>query len=266
MAAPRDAPDAERPPTLAIDAAGVATIRLNRPRHHNRLEPGDVGVLRDIIRSVAASKAARVAVVAASGRTFSAGYDLADLGKPGSERADEGIAILAETIDELEACPVPTVAALNGPVFGGGTDLALACDFRVGTPACGLRMPAAQFGLHYYHGGMRRYVTRLGLGAAKRLFLLAETIDAGEMRQIGFLDEIVPDADALVARVDEIARAICGATDHAVVASMKACLNRIAAGDMDPSQAEQAWARTRRSPQVGQAVTAARARPPRVRP
>ncbi|MBV9813576.1 MAG: enoyl-CoA hydratase/isomerase family protein [Acetobacteraceae bacterium] len=200
----------------------------------------------------------RVLVVSARGRSFSAGYDLADLGRPGRGREADGLALLAETVAALATCRVPSVAALNGPVFGGATDLALACDFRIGVASCKLRMPAAQFGLHYYHGGLQRYVERLGLGAAKRLFLLAATVDAEELHRIGYLDEIVPEAAALTARTAEIAASLAAAADPQVLQSMKACLNRIAAGDRDPTQADEAWARTRRSAAVGRAVAAAR--------
>ena len=100
--------------------------------------------------------------------------------------------------------------------------IALACDFRIGTSACRMTMLVARFGLHYYHGGMRRYVARLGLGAAKRLFLLGETLGAEAMRQIGFLDEIVPDADALAARASQMAEAVLGAADPGVIAEHEA--------------------------------------------
>ena len=66
---------------------------------------------------------------------------------------------------------LPTICALNGGVYGGSTDMALSCDFRIGVEGITMFMPAARLGLHYYAGGMRRYVARLGLGAAKKLFL-----------------------------------------------------------------------------------------------
>jgi enoyl-CoA hydratase len=255
--------DSGSPPSLMIDQSGVATVRLNRPRQHNRLDPADVGILRDIVARIDAAPAARVAIVTASGNTFSSGYDLADLGVSGGAHESTGIAILAETMDELERCRVPTIAALNGPVFGGGTDLALACDFRIGTSACRMAMPAARFGLHYYHGGMRRYISRLGLGAAKRLFLLGETLEAEAMREIGFLDEIVPNADALAARAQEMAEAVLSAAEPGVIASMKRALNRIAAAEMDPSDADAEWRRTRRSADVARMVAAVRQKPRR---
>ncbi len=246
-------------PTLTIEH-GLATIRLNRPRHHNRLEPADIPALDALLDRIAHDPTARVAVLRATGKSFCAGYDLADLGKPMTDGVEEaGIGSLAAVIDRLEQCRLPIICALNGPVFGGGTDLALACDFRLGVAGIRMLMPAAKFGLHYYHSGMRRYVARLGLGPAKRLFLLGEPIDAEEMLRIGYLDEILPDQAALEARVAAMAEILLQAASAPVIESMKRALNRIAAGDMDPTEADAAWRATRRSPAVGAAVAAARA-------
>lgn len=254
--------DHQQSPSLVVDHAGVATIRLHRPAHHNRLEPDDITILRDLMIEIDRDSAVRVAVLAASGRTFCSGYNLSDLGQPASGGEDElrGVGALADMIDRLESCRVPTICALNGPVYGGGTDLALACDFRIGVPACRLMMPAGRFGLHYYHGGMRRYVERLGLGPAKRLFLLGDTLDAEAMVRIGYLDEVVRDLDALVSRTRQIVATLLEAADDGVIHSMKRSLNRIAAGDLDPTDADAAWTRTRHSPAVGAAVAAERAR------
>ena len=147
-----------------------------------------------------------------------------------------------------------------GGVYGGGTDLGLACDFRIGVAGARMMMPAGQIGLHYYAGGIRRYVTRMGPGAAKRLFLLGETVDATEMLRIGYLDEIVPDLDALKARVDTIADLIAGAPSAEVIQGMKRAINRVAAADMDPTEADAASAASRRSPVVAAAVAARLAR------
>jgi enoyl-CoA hydratase/carnithine racemase len=233
-------------------AAGRATIRLNRPTHHNRLERADFAAMAEMIDRVDADEAVRVLVLTATGKTFCAGYDLKDLA--GSQGEAPGNGAFVAMVDKVEACRVPVICALNGPVYGGGTDLALACDIRIGVLACRILMPAGRFGLHYYHSGMRRYVTRLGLGAAKRLFLLGETLDTEEMRRIGYLDEIVADEVALAARVDAMAGAVCAAASAGVICSMKRELNRIAAGDMDAAVADAAWGVSRRSAEVAAAV------------
>src|SRR5260370_42637681 len=98
-------------------------------------------------------------------------------------------------VDRLEDLRLPTICALNGSVYGGATDLALACDFRIGVEGMELGMPASRLGVHYYLSGMRRYVTRLGLGAAKRLFLTGVPLGAGAWLETGDLAEGGPAAD-----------------------------------------------------------------------
>ena len=134
-------------------------------------------------------------------------------------------------LDALEALPFVTIAALNGSVYGGATDLALCCDLRIGAPGCRMFMPAARFGLVYYAGGLRRYVSRLGLNAAKKLFLTAMTIEAEEMLRIGFLTEIV-ERDSLRERVNAVLEAV-RQTEPVAVRTMKRHLNQIGEGRFD---------------------------------
>jgi enoyl-CoA hydratase/carnithine racemase len=126
---------------------------------------------------------------------------------------------------------VPTIAALNGGVYGGATDLALACDFRIGVTGMRLLMPAARLGIVYYPSGIRRYVTRLGVAAAKKLFMTARPIDADEMLGIGYLDEIVAPED-LMTRVEALA-ATLAANAPLAVAGLKRAINEAAAGALD---------------------------------
>ena len=158
-------------PLLTHDAPGRATITLNRPQHANRLHREDLLALQAHISALAADPLLRVVVLTGNGPHFCAGFNLQELGQADAAGADPQL--FEHTVDALEALPVPTIARLNGGVFGGATDLALACDFRVGVQGMRLRMPAARIGLHYYASGLQRYVSRLGLAAAKRLFLLA---------------------------------------------------------------------------------------------
>lgn len=211
-------------PELTTGADGVATIRLRRPQHLNRLHREDLLALQAHLQRLAAEPA-RVLVLTGEGRAFCAGFNLDELDGAGDPQLFE------RTVDLLEALPLPTIARLNGSVYGGATDLALACDFRVGVATMELRMPAARLGLHYYPNGLRRYVSRLGLQAAKRLFLLAETVGADELRAIGYLDACVA-PEQLDAEVARIAAALAAGAPLAV-RGMKATLDEIARGDMD---------------------------------
>jgi enoyl-CoA hydratase/carnithine racemase len=218
--------DGGTPPLLARDGNGAATLTLNRPRHLNRLHREDLAVLRDHIAALAADDSLRVLVLTGAGRAFCAGFNLQELAQADAGGTDPRL--FEHTVDALEALPVPTIARLNGGVFGGATDLALACDFRVGVQGMELRMPAARIGLHYYASGLSRYVSRLGLRAAKRLFLLAETLPADELLRIGYLDALVP-PEQLDAAVQAMAAPL---RSHAPLAlrGMKCSLNELAHG------------------------------------
>ncbi len=164
----------------------------------------------DALDSLERNDAVRVVVLTGTGRAFSGGYDLGDIAARQQQPAPNASrASFEDLANRIEDFPMPTICRLNGGVYGGSTDLALACDFRIGIEACEMFMPAARLGLHYYPGGIRRYVARLGVGAAKKLFLTAERIDATEMLRIGYLDEVVP-ADALDRARRCSRRAACG--------------------------------------------------------
>ena len=175
-------------PLLAIDGAR-ATIRLNRPRHLNRLQPDDLNILLQLFDRIESDAALRVLVLTGTGRAFSAGYDLNSVAQRAASSVEQQSAGSAfeVVVNRLEQLGVPTICRLNGGVYGGATDLALACDFRIGTESCEMFMPAARLGLHYYPSGIARYASRLGVDNAKKLFLTAEKIDAAEMLRIGYL-------------------------------------------------------------------------------
>lgn len=223
---------AEGPPLLTREAPGRATITLNRPRHLNRLHREDLLALQAQIRDLAADRALRVVVLTGRGRAFCAGFNLQELEQQGAASSEPQL--FEHTVDALEALPVPTIARLNGGVFGGATDLALACDFRVGVQGMELRMPAARLGLHYYASGLRRYVSRLGLSTAKRLFLLAETVPAAELLELGYLDHLAA-PEALDAAVDALAQSLLAGAPLAL-RGMKLSLNEIAGGAWQPAQ------------------------------
>jgi enoyl-CoA hydratase/carnithine racemase len=213
-------------PELRIDGS-IATIRLRNPAYANRLSPDDLDVIRAHIDTVNKSAQVLVLKFVADGKYFCSGYDISSLA---ADAAPSSL-YFGDTVDIVERARPVTIAAINGGVYGGGTDLSLACDFRVGVPDTNMFMPAAKLGLHFYPGGMVRYITRLGLNNAKRLFLTCEKILAPEMLSIGFLNEIVA-ADALQSRVDELSAQLAGMAPLALL-GIKKHLNLIARGQLD---------------------------------
>lgn len=202
-----------------------ATITLRRPAEANRIDPADLDILLAHFAAVVANPAMRVLIITGTGeRTFSSGYTIQAI----RDHLGDGFERMLDTLENL---PLPVICALNGSVYGGATDLALCCDFRIGVTGSRMLMPAAKIGLHYYPGGIRRYVTRMGLSISKKLFLTALPIDAAEMLRIGFLTELV-EPGQLQAEVTRYVDAVI-AGDATVIASMKKFLNQTADGHID---------------------------------
>jgi enoyl-CoA hydratase len=250
-------------PLLEIKGAR-ATIRLNRPKHLNRLQPDDLDVLLTLFDRIEADPALRVVVLTGTGRAFSAGYDLNSVTEratsAGEEKSSgsafEGVA------NRLEDLGIPTICRLNGGVYGGSTDLALACDFRIGIETCEMFMPAARLGLHYYKSGIQRYVTRLGVDNAKKLFLTAQKIDAAEMLRIGYLTAVAP-AETFDAEVDKLADILAGNAPVAM-RGMKRTINEFARGKLDEAAADQRANDSMHGAEIKEGIKAfAEKRPPR---
>src|SRR3954449_8370225 len=203
--------DAAEPstPVLILDGAR-ATIRLNRPKHLNRLQVDDLEALLNLFDRLEGDPAIRVLVLTGPGRAFSAGYDLGSIAERAANAQEQTAGSAFElVVNRLEDLAVPTICRLNGGVYGGSTDLALACDFRIGVDTAEMFMPAARLGLHYYTSGIKRYVARLGADNARKLFLTAQKIDAPEMLRIGYLTSAVP-YEALDEEVDKLASILAG--------------------------------------------------------
>lgn len=232
-----------------------ARIELNRPEHHNRLHVEDLLALQRHFAEVQARPALRCLVLSASGKSFCSGFHLGSLGDT-VEASQAGPQLFEQTVDALEALDVPTVCRLNGGVYGGAIDLALACDFRVGTEAMALRMPAARLGLHYYASGLRRYITRLGLQQAKRLFLLAETLHGPELLALGFLDRLAAGGEAgLDAEVQRLTDALQAGAPLAL-RGMKTSLNEIARAEYHLSALNERIARCAASDDLQEGMAA----------
>src|SRR6195952_2797347 len=146
-----DSADTASSPLLEIDGAR-ATIRLNRPKHLNRLQSEDLGELIKLFDRIEADPAIRVLVLTGTGRAFSAGYDLGSIAERATTAPEPQTAGSAfePIVNRLEDVAVPTICRLNGGVYGGATDLALACDFRIGIEGGEMFMPAARLGVHFF--------------------------------------------------------------------------------------------------------------------
>jgi enoyl-CoA hydratase/carnithine racemase len=250
-------------PVLILDGAR-ATIRLNRPKHLNRLQPDDLEALLELFDRLESDPAIRVLVLTGTGRAFSAGYDLGSIAErassaPEQQTAGSAFEVVANRLEDLS---MPTICRLNGGVYGGSTDLALACDFRIGVDSAEMFMPAARLGLHYYTSGIKRYVSRLGADNAKKLFLTAQKIEASEMLRIGYLTAVVP-AESLDEEVDKLANILAG-NAPAAMRGMKRAINEFSRGKLDEEAADQRARDSMRGTEIKEGIKAfSEKRPPK---
>ena len=233
----------------------MARIELARPEQHNAIEAGDIERIRGHLADVDADPAVRVLVMTGQGRTFCAGASLSEIESGAMTGA------LFETLtDGLAAVRVPTICALNGSVYGGGTELALCCDFRIGVLGSRMSVPAARLGLCYPLAGLRRYVEALGLGVASRVLLAGEELDADEMLAVGFLHRLVA-REGLETETEALARRLASLAPLAVQA-MKRLLREIARGEVDADEARRLVASCAASQDLREGLAARRERRP----
>lgn len=259
IAVSRDS-DKEGLPLVEVSGSR-ATITLNRPDHRNRLTPRDIAHITQALDLLEQDSAIRCVILTGLGKVFSAGFDLnvfndnlvsdSDAGER-EIRADDNF--FGNFTQRVEDCRVPTILAANGPVYGGGTDLALACDFRFAPEGVKAFLPAARLGIHFYERGLERYVARLGLGAAKRLCLTSETLEQDELLACGFFDQVLP-ADQLWDRVYELADTLALMAPLAV-RGMKTALNQISYGSLDREQTSKNFLQCMNSEDFKEGVTA----------
>jgi len=250
----------EGTPTLTLDGP-VATITLRRASQRNSLTDDDLHTLLRHCAQIDADAAVRVVMLTAdtgghARPVFSAGYHLGGLDGEGL-----GPQLFEQIPDALEALRPVTVCALNGSVYGGATDLVLACDLRLALAGCEWRMPAVALGLHYYPSGLRRYVTRLGLDGAKRAFLAARALPVEQLAALGLFESVLP-APAFDAARDQLVAGVAALAPLAAQAT-KRSLNEIAAGDYDLPRLREREALTQSSADFaeGRAALAARRAP-----
>ena len=185
-----------RTPIRVDIADAVATVTIDRPARRNAMT---LAMWRDLgaaFQALGADPAVRAIILAGAADHFCAGADISEFatardGAAGAETYGEAVDGCA---DAILSAPQPTIAALRGFCLGGGSLLALSCDFRVADPTVTVGIPAAKLSIVYGVGPTRRLMALVGLAAAKRILFTGAQIDAAEAHRIGFIDRIAPGA------------------------------------------------------------------------
>ena len=189
---------------LEIDNDGIAVFTVNRPQAYNALNAESWEEIGDFIKEVNRSDDIKAAIITGAGeKAFVAGADINMLKERTMVMAMNGIA--QGVLNALEQCNKPVIAAINGCAYGGGCELALACDIRVASKNAEFCLPELGLGILPGAGGTQRLSKIIGFGRAKEIILTGRKVDADEAMRIGLISKTV--TSALL--IDE-AKAIAG--------------------------------------------------------
>ncbi len=209
----------------------IATITLNIPSRHNSLAGEEIELLRQHLTQVEKDSQVRVLIITGTGdRTFCSGAALNQLGS-GSISGE----LFAELTDQLAEISIPTICSFNGSAYGGGSEIGLACDFRIGIEGMRLFVPPARIGLCYPVNGIQRFVSVLGVNMAKRLLISSEEFNAEELLSAGYLTHLVTPQERL-SKTNELAERMAGYAPLALK-SMKNICNQASLSQLDKEAA-----------------------------
>jgi enoyl-CoA hydratase/carnithine racemase len=227
--------------SYSVDEKQVALLRLEREKSRNAL---NTEMLEEILAKLARAREdteARVLVISSNDHLgLSAGADVRE------EMDEEGrvrrMDLFAQVYDMLTAFPKPTVAACHGSVVGGGAEIAVACDLRVGGSNLRMRFPGAELGVPV---GPARLVTLCGLATAKYLLLTSRNVSADEALRMGLVHRVAPAAGTEDAALDLAAEV--AAHPPEAVARLKQMLHRwdgVVERSADEGRGQVEWERT----------------------
>ena len=182
-------PDRTVDESLTICETGaVWELMLNRPERRNALTSDLVAALAAAITQ--APNRARTVIIYGQGSVFCAGVDLKERAKVDGFKARAYNRATSAMIDAVARCPIPVIAALNGPALGGGFELALAADIRIADPSARLASPEVSLGIMPGAGATQRLFRAVGGGWARAMLLSGHAIDADVALRIGLVQEI----------------------------------------------------------------------------
>jgi methylglutaconyl-CoA hydratase len=183
--------------TETVDARGIVTLTLNRPDRHNAFDDALIAELTAALERLAAQSGVRALVLASTGRSFSAGADLAWMRRMAgySEAENQAdAAALARMLHTLDRFPQQTLAVVQGNAYGGGVGLVACCDIAIASERASFCLTEVKLGLT--PATISPYVVNaIGPRQARRYFTTAEVIPAARAQAIGLVHEVAPEAE-----------------------------------------------------------------------
>jgi enoyl-CoA hydratase len=170
----------------------IAYITLNRPEELNCLDYETLNQLENIVDAIHVDRDIRVVILTGAGdKSFCSGADLKERRHFTESQVRRSVNKIRRVCDRIEELPQPTIAAINGYCFGGGLELALACDFRFAVEQAKMGLTEVSWAIIPGGGGTQRLPRLIGISKAKELILTARKIDARTAENLGILNGVV---------------------------------------------------------------------------
>jgi methylglutaconyl-CoA hydratase len=216
----------------------IARIIMARPEKHNAFDDVLIGELNDVFTRVSEDADIRVVVLQGEGKSFSAGADLGWMQRMADYSEVENLEdarVLAEMMRRLNEIPKPTIARVQGAVFGGGVGLVAACDIAIASEHANFCLSETRLGL--IPSVISPYVVEaIGARASRRYFQTAERFSAEVARSLGLVHEVVPE-QSLDDRIAELAAVLLD-NGPAAMAASKDLIRRVSSGPFDAEMIE----------------------------
>src|SRR4051794_21098028 len=190
---------------------GIVRITFNRPQARNALTFAMYEQMAAICETVNADRSIKAMILTGTGdKAFASGTDISQFRAfKSAQDALDYEARIDRVLGALEACRVPTIAAISGACTGGGAGIAACCDLRIGTASTRIGFPIARtLGNCLSMSNLARLNALVGPARAKEMIFTARLVEAAEAASLGLLNEVVSDAEALQRRADELARLV----------------------------------------------------------
>lgn len=173
---------------------GVGTITLNRPEAANAMSISLLQALSEILQMVSQRQDIYVVILTASGdKAFCAGADLKERKGMTEQEVKRAVRLIGATVNQVEQLPQPVIAAINGVAFGGGLELALACDIRVASEQAKMGLTETSLAIIPGAGGTQRLPRLIGIAKAKEYIYTARRLTAQQALQAGIVTHLFSD-------------------------------------------------------------------------
>lgn len=209
---------------VSVERRGALAIwTIDRPDRRNALARATVREIGRLSRAARADRELRAIIVTGAGdQAFCAGADLKERQSMNEEEVRDFLSLYRVCFRDLDELPIPTIAAIQGVAFGGGLELALACDFRVAAEGAEIGLTETSLGIIPGAGGTQRLVRAIGAAKAKELIVFARRLKAREAAALGIIHQVAEPGQRALDAAIAMAQPLLTAAPIAIAAAMEA--------------------------------------------